>query len=247
MMRPIAAVLCIFALEACAHGKVLEPAAGATLAPGREDVAETVAAGVTIMVTGDAWKGDPQDLGNLLTPVRVSLDNHSGKALRVSYRDFSLAGASGSHYAAIPPIEAHGRISAREAPSSPSLRLAGWEQGGFYVAPQDSYLYPGLRAWSGPFAYEPTDHGGSSASWPERLPTQDMVSEALPEGVVHDGGRVAGFVYFQKVTARESAVEFELTLADASDGKPFGRVAIPFRTAWPEGSDPASAAIGTGP
>jgi hypothetical protein len=84
--------------------------------------------------------------------------------------------------------------------------------------------------WSGPFAYEPPDYGGFYARWPERLPTRDMLSEALPEGVVQDGGRVAGFVYFRRVTARESAVEFELTLADASDGKAFALVAIPFQT-----------------
>jgi hypothetical protein len=230
MMRPLAVVLSVLAVQACAHEQVLEPAAGAALVPGRENVAETVAAGVTVMVSGDSWKGDPRNLDSLFTPVRVTLENHSGKTLRVNYRDFSLAGASGFHYPAISPIEAHGGLSSREAPSSPSLRRAGWEHEGFYLAPQYSYAYPGLGVWSGPFAYEPPDYGGFYARWPERLPTRDILSEALPEGVVQDGGRVAGFVYFRRVTARESAVEFELTLADASDGKAFALVAIPFQT-----------------
>src|SRR5438128_5385747 len=78
MMRSIAALLSVFALEACVHEKVLEPATGAALAPGLPDVAEATAAGVSVKVTGDSWKGDPQDLGTLFTPVRVTLENHSG-------------------------------------------------------------------------------------------------------------------------------------------------------------------------
>jgi hypothetical protein len=231
MMRSIAALFSVFALGACVHEKVLEPAAGAELAPGNNhDVAEASAAGVTIKVSGDSWKGDPQDLGTLFTPVRVTLENHSGKTLRVSYRDFSLAGGSGFNYAAIPPMKAKGTLSARETPSTPRLQMAGWEHRRFFVAPHYSYLYPGVAPWSGPFAYDPFYYDNFYARWPEKLPTQDMLSEALPEGVVQDGGSVSGFVYFQSVTKRESAVQFDMNLVDASDGQTFGVVAIPFQT-----------------
>jgi hypothetical protein len=230
MMRPIAVLLSVFALEACVHEKVLEPAAGAPLAPGRQNVAETVASGVTVKVTGDSWKGDPQDLGTLFTPVRVTIQNNSGKTLRVSYRDFALAGASGFHYAAIPPMKARGTLSSSQERSSPALQLAGWEHDRFQIAPHYSYLYPGLRPWPGMFGYDPFYYDGFYANWPEKLPTQDMLSEALPEGVVQDGGTVTGYVYFQSVTGRESAVQFEMTLADANDGQSFGQVAIPFQT-----------------
>ena len=230
MMRPIAVLLSVFALEACVHAKVLEPATGAALAPGRLNVAEASAAGVAVKVAGDSWKGDPQDLGTLFTPVRVTLEDHSGKTLHISYRDFSLAGGSGFNYAAIPPMKARGTLSAREAPSSPSLRMAGWEHRGFFVAPHYSYLYPGIEPWAGPFAYDPLYYDGSYARWPERLPTKDMISEALPEGAVQDGGSVSGFVYFQSVTGRESAVRFEMNLVDASDGHAFAVLSIPFQT-----------------
>ena len=230
MIRSIAAVLSVLALEACATEKVLEPAAGAQLAPGRQNVAETSAAGVSVKVAGDSWKGDPQDLGRLFTPVRVTITNTSGETLRVSYRDFRLSGASGFQYVAIPPIRARGSLSLREAPSSPSFQLAGWEHHRFFVAPHYSYLYPELAPWRGPFAYDPLYYDGFYARWPERLPTQDMLSEALPEGAVQDGGSVSGFVYFQSVTGRESAVRFGMTLVDASNGQAFGMVAIPFQT-----------------
>jgi hypothetical protein len=246
MIRPIVVVLSAVVLGACVPEKVLEPASGASLAPGRQNVAETATGGVTVKVSGDSWKGDPQNLGTLFTPVRVTIANQSGKTLRVSYRDFSLTGASGFHYAAIPPIKAKGKLSASAAkpspsPSlqlagwehqtpSPSLQLAGWEHHRFMVAPHYSYMYPGMGMWGGPFAYDPLYYDGFYASWPEKLPTQDMLSEALPEGAVQEGGSVAGFIYFQSVTKRESAVQFEMTLTDASNGQAFGHIAIPFQT-----------------
>src|SRR6267378_2513467 len=162
MMRSIAATLSLLALEACVHEQVFEPAAGASLAPGRENVAEAIAAGVTVKAARDSWKGDPKDLGSLFTPAR-------------------------------------GMVSASIEPSSVWLRLAEWEQDRF-------------------------------ANWPQRRPTQDMHSEALPEGVVEDGGSVAGVVYFESVIGRESAVELEMTLVDSSDGQTFGGIAIPFQT-----------------
>jgi len=213
-MRSIAATLSLLVLEACVHEQVLQPAAGASLAftrrsasrrrtsptPGRQDVAETTAAGVTVKVAGASWKGDPEHLGSLFAPIRVTIQNHSWKPLRVSYQDFSLSGASGFQYAAIPPIKARCTVSARNEPSSASSRPAEWEH-------------------------------DRLSNWPERRPpTQDMVSEALPEGVVEDGGSVAGIVYFESVTGRESAVELEMTLVDSSDGQTFGRIAIPFQT-----------------
>jgi hypothetical protein len=56
-----------------------------------------------------------------------------------------------------------------------------------------------------------------------------MLPEALPEGVVENGGSVAGVIYFENVTGRESAVELEVTLVDPGDGQTFGRIAIPFQ------------------
>ena len=56
-MRSVAALLSVVALGACAHEKVLEPATGAALAPGSQNVAEASAAGVSVKATGDAWNG----------------------------------------------------------------------------------------------------------------------------------------------------------------------------------------------
>jgi hypothetical protein len=218
MIRSIVAVLSLFVLEACVHEKVLEPAGGVPVVPGRRDVAEAATDGVTVTATGDSWKGDPPGLGSLFTPVRITIENHSGRALRVTYRDFSLSGASGFQYPAIRPIRARGTLSAPEATSSAAR-------------PTYADVYPAVEDWPGPVVYPPYEYHGFDGSWPEHLPTQDMLSRALPEGLLQDGGKVSGFVYFRSVTERESAVELGMTLAEATDGRAFGRIAIPFQTA----------------
>jgi hypothetical protein len=223
MMRPIAAILSVFAVGACAHEKVLEPGAGAALVPGRQNIAEAATAGVTVRVTGDAWKGESQDLKGLITPVRVAIRNESGKTLRVRYSDFQLSGASGSRYAAISPGKAQDSLSVRDEPPPRSPRPAGW------APPHSSYLYP--DAWAGPFGYEAPYYDQSYVNSPHGAPAPDLRSDALSEAVVQDGGRAAGFIYFQNATEHESAVQFEMTLADAKDGQAFGRVAIPLKTA----------------
>jgi hypothetical protein len=206
-IRPVAALLSVFAFEACAHEKVLEPAAGASLAPGQKDVAETAVAGVTLEVSGDSWQGDPQNLGSVFTPVRVTLRNGSGKALLVSHQDFKLSGRSGTEYAAITPNEARGLLAV--APQSP---YAGFERDPMGVM--------------GPQPIDDAYYGSS----PEQLPTADMLSHALPEGIVQDGENVTGFLYFPSVTGSEPAVTLDMTLSNGSDGQAFGHIAIPFQT-----------------
>ena len=238
-------------LGACATTPVLKPEAGDALVPGTQNVAEATAAGVRILVAGDAWKGDPSNLGELFTPVKVAIENHSGKAVRVSYPDFTLSGSSGFKYAAIPPMSAKGQISQAE-PShrGPRFQLAFY-QGGvttpglssrvrlaarehaydhdhFFVAPHFSAYYPGWGVWPYSYPYDPFFYDSLYAYWPEKLPTQDMLSQAFPEGVVQDGGKIAGFVYFQGVGKRESSVTFSMNLVDATNSQSFGQASIPF-------------------
>src|SRR6202022_4040099 len=110
--RLLAATLASLGIAACAHEPVLRPAPGTPVEPGNQNVALTEVAGVGISVAGDAWKGDPPNLGEMFTPVQVTIVNNSGKTLRVSYRDFSLTGNSGFTYAAIPPLKAKGQATA---------------------------------------------------------------------------------------------------------------------------------------
>jgi putative addiction module killer protein len=53
--------------------------------------------------------------------------------------------------------------------------------------------------------------------WPRDLPSEEMISEALPEGVIEGGGRVSGFLYFQRVAGRNyenNRVHVDIAAAD---------------------------------
>jgi hypothetical protein len=55
-----------------------------------------------------------------------------------------------------------------------------------------------------------------------------MVRRATPEGVVADGGKVAGFVYFQKMKRGSTTLTLRADLVDAATKQSFGQVEIPF-------------------
>lgn len=250
--RTLAGLLLVWSgMAACVHVPVLKPEPGDALAPGKPNIALADVAGVRVSVAGDAWKGDPPNLGELFTPVQVSIENHSGKVVRVSYNDFSLSGGSGFRYSAIPPMSAKGQIN-RAAASPPNIsiepalyapassnaglarqiQLVAWVpryyHRGFFIAPHYSYYYPGFAPWPYAYPYDPFYYDRLYAYWPERLPTQEMLSEALPEGAVQNDGQVTGFLYFQGVGKRESRVTFQMNLVDTNNGQSFGQVSIPF-------------------
>ncbi len=246
-------VLGSLGMAACATTPVLKPEPGDTLAPGTQNVVQADVAGVRVLVAGNAWQGDPADLGQLFTPVMVTIENNSGKTVRVSYADFNLNGSTGFKYAAIPPIKAQGQIGWADPSSSKiPIRLAVYEpvpgraelsdrvqlvawagehrfdHDRFMVAPHFSSFYPGWQAWPYSYPYDPFFYNSLYAYWPEQLPTQDMLSKALPEGAVQNNGKVSGFVYFQSVAKRESSVTFAMNLVDATNGQSFGQVSAPF-------------------
>ena len=245
-------VLSSVGMVACATTPVLKPAPGDTLAPGKPNVVQANVAGVVVLIAGDAWKGDPPDLGQLFTPVMVTIQNNSGKSVRVSYADFNLSSSNGFTSTAIPPIKAKGQISQADpgsskipiqlaiyepellgkAPLSGRVRLAAFEHGfnhsRFMVAPHFANFYPGMEAWPYSYPYDPFYYDSLYASWPEKLPTQDMLSKGLPEGVVQNNGNISGFIYFKGVGSQESSVTFGMNLVDATNGQSIGQVSVPF-------------------
>src|SRR4051812_29817466 len=88
-------------LSGCAFEPVLVPDRGARIAAGTQTVAYAESAGVRAWVDGAAWQAQPAGLEEMLTPVAVTLDNHSGRPLRIAYAQFGLQGSSGFRYAAL--------------------------------------------------------------------------------------------------------------------------------------------------
>ncbi len=238
---PVLAALLLAA--GCMTQTKLQPLPAAQTTQGGAALAE--AEGVRLVADGDAWKGSPTNLENIVTPVRVRLENQSGRPLRLEYEHFVLEGSSRFQYAALSPFELReeGLAVGGSGDASDNVALnvgvgvgtggpwPAWRGGPFVGS---SAWGPWGRGWYDPFYdpwYDPF-YGGPYARgyWnpPEALPTRDMVRLALPEGTLQPGDSVTGFLYFQDVSEREGTVTLQARLVDARTGEQFGTLSIPF-------------------
>lgn len=204
----------------------VSPGPGARLVeegPGEGAVAE--AEGVRLEARSRAWRWTPRTLDRELTPIFVELHNEDDRSLRVRYGDFAFVATEGdARFAALPPFEVKGEVT---VPVQTAYRSPG-----FRVAPHLGSYYPNSLVYGGGFAYDDpyyADHHRRMAYRDVALPSDDMLSHALPEGVIEPGGRAAGFVYFERIEDAETrAFELRFELVDAEGEQPFGRLAIPF-------------------
>lgn len=222
--RQAAAAILVAALTACA-GQELRPAPEATPAALRGESAVATDAGVQMAASTGAWKARPFDLETELTPVLVEVLNQSGRPLRVSYEAFRFDSRADGSYAALPPHSIQAEV-VRPVPGGRPY----YPYMGFGGAPYLRGYYPGLGIYSGPFAFSDRYYGAYAPVWSSyriELPTQDMLERALPEGVLEPGGRVGGFLYFQRIKG-SGPFTFNADLIDTSTGERFGGIAIPF-------------------
>ncbi len=196
----------------------LVPAPGTVELPGAGHGAIAEDARVRVAAAAEAWRGHPYDLGGAVTPMLVVVENNSTRRLRVRYDAFSLVGADGRRFAAIPPFAVTGTVAVPvdAAFAPPAFYSPGWA---LYGGP---FARDPLYGWRWPFF----------ASYPAyvwvRLPTNDMIQRALPEGVVEPGGKISGFLYFEEVARSTREVTFTAVLVDAASDATFGTVRIPF-------------------
>lgn len=185
--------------------------------------------GVQMRVTIDTWPGSPgvtQDV----TPLRVTIENMSNSALSVQYKNFALISPTGEYYAALPPFHIKGSVHKSELEGE-SVRLdPAIEHEGFEVAPYYEPVYSNIGVYDGSFppdsGYYETYEGQLDS---QKLPTETMLNRALPEGVLHSGGRVQGFLYFEKVDPDEvNRVIYRADLTTPENGGRFGEIRIPF-------------------
>ncbi len=200
------------------------PAPTAKTLAGNKEVAVSQAAGARIEADGKAWSGEPANLPSAIAPVKVTITNDSGRPLRIRYRDFSLTTASGFTSLALPPMKITGSVPSE--PVAVTTPAFGWS--GYRLAPYYSPWYPGFGVWGGPFAWDFPYYTTYYAQWPVSLPTEDMVRRAIPEGVLNNGGRVEGFLYFPQVPQGTDRANLSVTLVDARTGERFGSTTIPF-------------------
>jgi hypothetical protein len=220
---PIATVsaAALVALAGCASSDLF-PAPGAHEVAGRGDGAATAAHGIRMVARADAWQGTPRNLSNQLTPILVTLENQGEQPVAVRYLDFQLVSDAGRRYSALPPFRTDGI----------AVKLAGrafYPPAQFSYAPYLSPHFAVAPLYDGPFSVNPR-------YWTRfepvlrsvELPTVDMLRKALPEGVLHPGGRVTGFLYFEGVGPDVERVRLLADFPDPDSGKRVTRLGIPF-------------------
>lgn len=222
------ALLGVGLVAGCATGGAyLQPAPTANLAARGRESAVGEAAGVRIVANGDAWHGNPINLGSVVTPVRVRISNTNAAPVQIRYRDFQLT-EGGFTSAALPPYRVR---SSGNRPGRYGLLIPGFAYSGFFIAPYYAPFYRWrFRMWRGPFAWNPGWYAGYYAMWNRsvRLPTADMQAKAIPEGVLEHDGQLSGFLYFRKVRGRATPVTLSFDVTNARTGAKLGTVDIPF-------------------
>lgn len=184
--------------------------------------------GVNIIVKAGEWDGDGEVLEKI-TPVRVALYNNTGKPLKIEYSKFSFQGKK--TYAAMPPYEIMGTVKAPSIvlPYPFPVKTVIEFNSEFRVAPHCARMYPQIPAYKEPFFIDINYYNRYYSRWARiKLPTVEMLSWLIPDGVIGDQGYVSGYLYFEKVSSLEKQVEFCMEITDAKSEKIIGHIRIPF-------------------
>lgn len=217
-------------LAACsAPGTELAPAPQADESTSLSEAAVDRVEGVRMVAQSQAWPG-VTEIKREVTPLRVEIENSSQVPLRIRYDRFTLVGPQGQRYSALPPYGVEGSV---EEPTLTEgyapVTAPTFQYDNFYVAPYYAPAYPTLTPYADPFHHDPYYYDRYATVWQSvSLPTEEMVAEVLPEGVLDPGGRVEGFLYFERVDPDLPRVRFRADLVSARDGDVFGEISIPF-------------------
>ena len=202
--------------------------------------------GVQVRVDGDAWRGAPDRLPEVVTPVKVTIENSSGRPVRVAFADFSLDGKK--HYRALPMVAQDVPVSLRQnapllrrvlnepvapaTPADPQRPKPRFQSRGFFVAQFYKKQYPAYEPWPRSINTRSPSESISNALLAADLPSADMVADGLPEGVLENGGMVSGYLFFDRVEPKETRVNFNLRLTDPDNTEQFGQITIPLAVEW---------------
>jgi len=229
-MKHLAAVTVLLSLllAGCAGQPYLQPADSARLVPGPRPAARATDSEVTVTATSAAWRWNPTNLDEYVTPMLVEIENNSDRTLRIRLSDFQLLGPNGVELAALPAYNIQGEIRK-------TVGGYAYASSGFYIVPRLHPFYPRFSVWAGGFSYYPyyfETYYPVYRTYRIALPTTDMLARALPEGTLEPGGKITGFVYFRHIdkrtAKRANSLNLVFELVDADDQREFGYVDIPF-------------------
>ncbi|MHB1169261.1 MAG: hypothetical protein ACYC28_08270 [Longimicrobiales bacterium] len=223
-LRSILYALTASSLVACSANRPdLAPAPNALAAPeGPGSGATATVEGVTIEARAGAWNGVPANLEAESIPLLVEITNDGDQPLRLRYNEMQLVAPDGRTFNAIPPFNVEGDVAERV-----DVRFRG---SGFHVAPYLSRYYTVYDPFTGTFFYDRVYYDRYvPTSINVELPSSDMISMALPEGVLEPGGSITGFLYFEDVEDTDiGQVDFTVALVNAQSEERIGTVTILF-------------------
>ena len=118
---------------------VLVMAPNATLAP-QPNSAQGSYQGVSVFLRANAWNKDPKTLARDLVPIKVTIQNDSGRPLAIRCEDFTLITTDNRRYCDIPPYRIKGASYEKLQPY--------WAYSGAYYAavrlPTEAMLQEGI-------------------------------------------------------------------------------------------------------
>ena len=203
----------------------IRPATGEIAA--LEPAVESSSAGVTI-VAQPGWIAEP-DIASLVTPIRLIVENESGRPVRFRYGNLYLVDETGEIYPALPPFEIDAAFGQPlVAPHYQPFATPGFVYRDFEIASFYEPLYPRIPIFGRRFFFDPIFYERTYPYWTNTgLPTEDMLEAALPEGVLYQGGMVSGFTYFAPIPPETGELRLHMDLVDASSGFVFGAISMP--------------------
>jgi hypothetical protein len=222
-----AALLFLLLLYQCSS-KLILVAGSNTVQSKSPSVAIAESLNVSIQIESQAWSGGAS-VCEKITPVKITIQNKSGYLLRIRYNEFLLKSENSKIYSAYPPFEINGTMDDPEITLPyPFPIRSNVISNKFAVASYCSRMYPSMPEYRDIRGLDSLYYCKHYAAWARiLLPTEKMLQEVLPDGVLNDGGNVSGFLYFEKLANHKQRVSFYFELVDAVSGRQFGVLQIP--------------------
>lgn len=172
---------------------------------------------------------DPAYMLGHVTPVRLEIENAGQTPLRIAYDRFVLIDEKGAFYGALPLYRVQGTAEEPElAPGQQVLEEPAFEADQFSVAGAYSAAYPRLSTFDGPAGHDPQYHNYYFAYWAGiPLPTREMLSLGIPEGVLGPGGTLSGLLYFESTGGDLPALRLRGDFVNPFTGERLGSRSVP--------------------
>lgn len=221
-----AALSCLFLIFAgCSTTADLKPAPTAQKALRHTDAARATTLGISLLVQADDWPG-PVDIQKAVTPLKIRIENNGPQPLQIRYNEFTLISPENRTFSALPLSRIEGEVALPVR----DFHSPRFYHRNFHVAPHYAGVYPGVPPYHRHFAFDRYYNRTYYGYWDKReLPTSEMISRVVPEGVISSGGMLDGWLFFEKVDPGDlNRVTFRSDLVNAETGKKFAEVRIPF-------------------